>query len=68
MKFQIECNSLKNNQMCLICNQLFQTSEARLIVCSDEGEGFGDICPECINMGAYWIKSQLQQFSSSLST
>ncbi len=67
MQFQIECNTLKNNQMCLICNQLFQTREARLIVCSDQGDGFGDVCPECIARGAHWIKSQLQEFSRNFS-
>jgi hypothetical protein len=65
MQFQIECNTLKNNQMCLICNQLFQTREARVIVCSEEGDGYGDVCPECIGRGVHWIKSQLQEFSSN---
>ncbi|ARV59561.1 hypothetical protein BZZ01_13800 [Nostocales cyanobacterium HT-58-2] len=68
MQFQIECNTLKNNQMCLICNKPFETREARLIICSDQGDGFGDICPECIAKGASWIKSHLQQFSSYLSS
>jgi hypothetical protein len=67
MQFQIECNTLKNNQMCLTCNQLFQAREARLIVCSEKGDGYGDVCPECIGRGAHWIKSQLQEFSRKFS-
>ncbi|MUG95840.1 hypothetical protein F7734_27165 [Scytonema sp. UIC 10036] len=64
MKFQIECSSLAKQEFCLICDRPIHTAEARLIVCSDQGDGFGDICPECIGMGAYWIKSQLPHFRS----
>ncbi|RAM51606.1 hypothetical protein BLD44_017525 [Mastigocladus laminosus UU774] len=68
MKFQIECNSLlTNNQMCLVCDRLFQTEAARLIVCSDKGDSYGDVCPECIARGATWIGSQLQQFRCKFS-
>ncbi|MBC1223022.1 hypothetical protein GNF10_12050 [Nostoc sp. UCD121] len=66
MKFQIECNTDKINKICLICQQNFQTHEARLIVCNDQGEGYGDICYECIANGGSWVQSQLQQFSHQL--
>ncbi|KAF3886525.1 MULTISPECIES: hypothetical protein [Nostocales] len=68
MKFQIECSSLIKHEFCLICDRPIQRTEARLIVCSDQGDGFGDICPKCIGMGAYWIKNQLQHLSSYLSS
>lgn len=63
MKFQIECNTLQSDQICLVCNQQLQMGEARLIVCNDYGDSFGDICPHCIAMGSDWISSQLQQIS-----
>jgi hypothetical protein len=66
MKFQIECNSLKNNQICLTCNEQFQMREARVIVCNDRGDSYGDVCPECIAMGYNWIGSKLQQLSYRL--
>jgi hypothetical protein len=43
----------------LVCNRLFQLSEARLIVCDDRGDRYGDICPECTTRGGNWINSQL---------
>jgi hypothetical protein len=66
MQFQIECNSLKIKQKCLVCNQVFDMKEARVIVCSSQGDSYGDVCPGCLARGADWIKSQLQQFSRKL--
>jgi predicted amidophosphoribosyltransferase len=66
MQFQIECKNLTNSQFCVVCNQQFQTKDARLIVCSSQGDSYGDVCPECVSRGANWIKSQLHQFSSKL--
>jgi hypothetical protein len=60
MQFQIECNSLKKQQSCLICHQIYQMVEARLIVCSNKGDSYGDVCPKCIGRGINWIDSQLQ--------
>lgn len=61
MQFQIECNSfLKNSQTCLTCNELFEMREARVIVCNERGDRYGDICPQCIGMGFNWIETQLQ--------
>ncbi|MEC4883909.1 MAG: hypothetical protein SAL70_21650 [Scytonema sp. PMC 1070.18] len=68
MQFQIECNNLTNNQLCLVCNQLFQMKDARLIVCSSQGDSYGDVCPDCVSRGANWIKSQLHQLSSNLAS
>ncbi len=64
MQFQIECNSFsKNDQACLICNEGFEMKEARVIVCNEQGDSYGDICPECIAMGINWIGSQLQDLT-----
>jgi uncharacterized protein CbrC (UPF0167 family) len=62
MQFQIECNSfLKNHQTCLTCNQQFEMMEARVIVCNEQGDSYGDICPSCIERGSNWVGAQLQQ-------
>jgi hypothetical protein len=60
IQLQIECNSLKNSQTCLICKNQFEMNEARLIVCNDRGDRYGDICPNCITRGGKWIGSQLE--------
>lgn len=66
MQFQIECNTEKISQVCLICHQNFQILAARLIVCNDQGEGYGDICPQCTAKGSNWVHHQLQQLSNQL--
>lgn len=66
MKFQIECNPGKISKICLICQQNSQTDEARLIVCNDQGKGYGDICHQCIAKGGDWVQFQLQKFSHQL--
>ena len=61
MQFQIECNSfLKKSQTGLTCNERFEMKEARVIVCNQRGDSYGDICPQCITMGFGWIGKQLQ--------
>lgn len=60
IQWQIECNSLKTSQTCLICKSRFQMSEARLIVCNDRGDSYGDVCPGCMTKGGNWINTQLQ--------
>jgi uncharacterized protein CbrC (UPF0167 family) len=62
MQFQIECNSfLKSDQTCLTCNEQFEMTEARVIVCNEQGDSYGDICPYCIAMGCNWLERKLQQ-------
>ncbi|HAG84699.1 MAG TPA: hypothetical protein DCL61_26995 [Cyanobacteria bacterium UBA12227] len=68
MQFQIECNSLlKNYQTCLTCREPFEMREARVIVCNERGDSYGDICPQCIAMGFNWIGNQLQHLSQQVS-
>jgi hypothetical protein len=67
MRFQLECNNLNKEQICLICNKQFQMREARLIICNNQGDSYGDVCPDCIAMGAKWIANQLQQSNSIIS-
>ena len=62
MQFQIECNRIfKKHQMCLTCHEQFEMREARVIVCNEQGDSYGDICPQCVAMGFKWIGSKLQQ-------
>lgn len=64
MQLQIECNrsSLKN-QCCCLCKQQFELREARVIACNEQGEGYGEVCPDCIAKGYTWIKNRFQQLS-----
>ncbi|MBD2446398.1 hypothetical protein H6G76_04325 [Nostoc sp. FACHB-152] len=66
MQFAIECNTLKKQQMCLICHHPFQMGAARLVVCSNQGDSYGDVCPECISRGGSWIGSQLRQIQDAM--
>nr|OEJ77172.1 hypothetical protein BH720_00405 [Desertifilum tharense IPPAS B-1220] len=69
MKFQIECNRLlKMPKTCLTCQNLFEMGEARVIVCNDEGDSYGDICPHCIAMGSSWLGNKIQRFDRKLSS
>ena len=63
MQFQIECNPLKDYQTCLTCNDQFEMKQARVIVCDEKGDSYGDICPQCIAMGFNWIGRQIQELS-----
>ncbi|OUL36349.1 hypothetical protein BV372_07990 [Nostoc sp. T09] len=64
MQFQIECNSLDLNQICLICKQQLRMRDARLIISSDRGDSYGDVCYNCIVRGSTWLNSQLQKLDN----
>jgi hypothetical protein len=66
MQFQIECNSLKKKQICLTCHEQFEMREARVIVCSEQGDSYGDICPQCVAMGFNWVGRQLKQLTAQI--
>lgn len=63
MQFQIECHPIKDYQTCLTCNDQFEMKQARVIVCDEKGDSYGDICPQCIAMGFDWIGRQIQNLS-----
>lgn len=59
MQFQIECNSMPGNQnYCVICNTLFVTREAQVIVCNELGQIYGEVCPSCLGRGIQWLNEQ----------
>ncbi len=61
MQLQIECNSSSSQSQhhCVLCSQVFQITEARVIVCNDRGSSYGDICADCLNRGSDWIWHRL---------
>ncbi len=61
MQLQIECNSSssKSQHSCVLCGQVFQSTEARVIVCNDRGNSYGDICADCLKRGSDWIWHRL---------
>ena len=64
MQLQIEFNSLSlERQQCCICKQQFEMKEARVIVCSEKNEGYGEVCSHCIGKGFTWIENQFQNLS-----
>ncbi len=64
MQLQIECNREPFKQKsCLICNQLFEMTEARIIVCNDQGNDYGEVCPKCLRKGFSWLSDRFEQLS-----
>ena len=62
MQLQIECSNLAfKKRQCLICKQSFIVKEARVILCDEQGEGYGELCSLCISKGFGWIQ---QRFDS----
>ncbi|WP_256973114.1 hypothetical protein [Nostoc sp. T09] len=38
--------------------------DARLIISSDRGDSYGDVCYNCIVRGSTWLNSQLQKLDN----
>lgn len=52
MQLQIECNEILHQQkFCWMCDQLFEPKEAKIIVCNNQGNCYGEVCPECLEKG-----------------
>lgn len=68
MQVQIECNSFPlQQQSCLICNQLFEMTEAKIIICDDQGNDHGEVCFTCLEKRFYWLNYQFEQLKQSKS-
>jgi hypothetical protein len=62
MQLQIECNSIPFQQeFCFTCDQLFEITEAEIIVCNDQGEERGKVCPKCLKKGFLWLSDRFDQ-------
>lgn len=69
MQLQIECNPVPfQEQSCLICNQLFNTTEAKVIICNDQGKKHGEACPACLGRGFNWLNQRFEQRFEQLNT
>lgn len=67
MQFQIECNGSLNQETCLLCQEQFQMRKARVIVCNDRGDSYGELCPKCVAKGYNLLGTKLQQLTHLLS-
>lgn len=66
MQLQIECNhSPIVDQSCILCKESFSSAKARVIVCNDLGNSFGDLCPTCLLQGPNWIWQELRTQSKT---
>lgn len=64
MQIQIECNnSPYQKQSCCICNHLYEMTEAKVIVCNDQGKYYGEVCPECLKNGFNWLSDRFDQIT-----
>lgn len=66
MQLQVECQGLQGTwQTCWICNHAFKIKEARVIVCSDEGINYGEVCPQCVHHGFDWLSERFDRLNCS---
>jgi len=69
MQLQIECNSSPfKQQLCYLCTHSFESKEAQVIICNDQGTECGEVCPGCIGQGFSWIKNQFEQLNQPQKT
>lgn len=69
MQLQIECNPAPlQSQTCLICKRLFEMTEAKIIVCNDHGNNYGEVCPQCLQRGFDWLSDRFEQLNHSHKT
>jgi len=38
-------------------------SEAKVIVCNDQGKYYGEVCPHCLKQGFAWLSSRFDQLN-----
>ncbi|NJP08239.1 MAG: hypothetical protein HC866_01155 [Leptolyngbyaceae cyanobacterium RU_5_1] len=66
MQLQLECNHAPfQQQLCLICNQLFEMTEAKILVCNDQGKHYGEVCPKCLEKGFDWLSDRFDLLNQS---
>lgn len=62
MQFQIECNNAPfQQQLCLICDSVFEMTEAKVIACNDQGKSYGEVCPHCWKEGFDWLSDRFDR-------
>lgn len=66
MQLQIECNYTPlQKRRCLICDEQFVTTEAKVIACNDQGKSYGEVCPACLKEGFDWLSDRFDQINQS---
>ena len=68
MQLQIECNHTPQQQSCWICKQLIEMTEAKVIVCNEQGYCYGEVCPKCLKKGFQWLSGQFEQLNQQKAT
>jgi len=38
-------------------------SEAKVIVCNDQGKAYGEVCPHCLKQGFGWLSNRFDQLN-----
>jgi len=61
MQLQVECSkAIGKQQICQMCDRPFEMQAAQVIVCDDQGDRYGSVCPECISKGFDWLNRQFE--------
>jgi hypothetical protein len=69
MQLQVECNDrVGKHQVCWTCDRIFKMQAAQVILCDEQGENCGNVCPTCISRGYGWLNSQFEQLTTSQPT
>jgi hypothetical protein len=64
MQLQVECSkTVGKQQICQICDRTFEMQAAQIMLCDDQGDIYGDVCPECISKGFSWLNHHFKQSS-----
>ncbi|MBW4619883.1 MAG: hypothetical protein KME17_11080 [Cyanosarcina radialis HA8281-LM2] len=62
MQLQIECNYVPfQKQICSLCDEQFEMTEAKILVCNDRGQYYGEVCPQCLEKGFDWLSDRFQK-------
>lgn len=67
MQLQVECGFSGLAQPCSLCEQSFERKEARVLLCNDQGDKFGEVCPQCIRQGTQWLNHQFERLVQQIS-
>lgn len=67
MQLQVECGFPGLAQPCSLCEQSFEMNEGRVILCDEQGDRYGEVCPQCIGQGIHWLNHQFERLVQQMS-
>ncbi|MBV8887242.1 MAG: hypothetical protein JO235_25050 [Chroococcidiopsidaceae cyanobacterium CP_BM_RX_35] len=38
-------------------------TEAKVIICNDQGNCYGEVCPKCLDKGFHWLSKRFEQMN-----